>query len=197
MNSEIVKISYFLPEKVLTNLDLENEFPEWTSEKIEEKIGIRERHIASINETAADIGTNAALQLFEDYDKSQIDFLLFCTQSPDFFLPSSACLIQDRLGLKKDIGALDFNLGCSGFVYGLAIAKGMISSDIASNVLLITSETYSKYIHKKDKANRSIFGDGGAATVISAMGAGRKAARAINEYLKWKYWDVSNLAKAI
>lgn len=167
MNSEIVKISYFLPEKILVNHDLENEFPGWTSEKIEEKIGIRERHIAGINETAADIGTNAALQLFEEYDKSQIDFLLFCTQSPDFFLPTSACLIQDRLGLKNNIGALDYNLGCSGFVYGLAIAKGLISSDIASNVLLITSETYSKYIHKKDKANRTIFGDGGAATVIS------------------------------
>lgn len=167
MNSEIVKISYFLPEKVITNQDMEKEFPEWTSDKIEDKIGIKERHITGIHETALDIGFNAAEILFKEFDKSKVDFLLFCTQSPDFFLPTSACVMQERLGLKKSIGALDFNLGCSGFVYGLALAKGVISSGIASDVLLITSETYSKYIHQKDKANRTIFGDGAAATLIS------------------------------
>jgi 3-oxoacyl-[acyl-carrier-protein] synthase III len=167
MNSEIVKISYFLPERVVTNKEMETEFPEWTSEKIEDKIGIKERHVTGAYETAADIGFNAATQLLKEYDKSKIDFLLFCTQSPDFFLPTSACVMQDRLGLNKSIGALDFNLGCSGFIYGLALAKGLISSGIASNVMLITSETYSKYIHPKDKANRTIFGDGAAATLVS------------------------------
>jgi 3-oxoacyl-[acyl-carrier-protein] synthase III len=167
MGSEIGKISYFLPEKVVTNDDLAVEFPEWDSEKIENKIGVRERHISDENETALDLGYNAASELLKDYDKSKIDFLLLCTQSPDYFLPTSACVLQEKLGLNRNIGALDFNLGCSGFVYGLAVSKGLIESGIAGNVLLITSETYNKFIHKKDKANRTIFGDAAAATVIS------------------------------
>ena len=99
-----------------------------------------------------------------------IDFVLFCTQSPDYFLPTSACLIQDRLGLRTNIGAIDFNLGCSGYVYGLAIAKGLITGRIAKNVLLLTAETYSKYLHPRDKGNRTIFGDASSASVISTDG---------------------------
>lgn len=167
MNSEINKIYYYLPEKIITNKDLEADFPEWDSEKIENKIGIKERHIADETETALDLGYKAALGLINEIDKSKIDFLLFCTQSPDYFLPTSACILQEKLGLNKDIGALDYNLGCSGFVYGLALAKGLIHAEIVSNVLLVTSETYNKHIHKKDKSNRTIFGDGAAATLIS------------------------------
>ena len=167
MNSEINKIYYYLPEKIITNKDLEADFPEWDSEKIENKIGIKERHIADETETALDLGYKAALGLINEIDKSKIDFLLFCTQSPDYFLPTSACILQEKLGLNKDIGALDYNLGCSGFVYGLALAKGLIHAEIVSNVLLVTSETYNKHIHKKDKSNRTIFGDGAAATLIT------------------------------
>jgi len=167
MNSEINKIYYYLPEKIITNKDLEADFPEWDSEKIENKIGIKERHIADETETALDLGYKAALGLINEMDKSKIDFLLFCTQSPDYFLPTSACILQEKLGLNKDIGALDYNLGCSGFVYGLALAKGLIHAEIVSNVLLVTSETYNKHIHKKDKSNRTIFGDGAAATLIT------------------------------
>jgi len=167
MNSEINKIYYYLPEKIITNKDLEADFPEWDSEKIENKIGIKERHIAGETETALDLGYKAALGLINEIDKSKIDFLLFCTQSPDYFLPTSACILQEKLGLNKDIGALDYNLGCSGFVYGLALAKGLIHAEIVSNVLLVTSETYNKHIHKKDKSNRTIFGDGAAATLIT------------------------------
>jgi len=86
------------------------------------------------------------------------------------FLPTSACLIQNRLGLSTSCGALDFNLGCSGFVYGLSLAKGLIAGGIAKNVLLLTAETYSKYIHPKDKGNRTIFGDASTATLISTEG---------------------------
>ena len=96
--------------------------------------------------------------------------MLFCTQSPDYYLPTSACLIQERLGLSTQIGALDFNLGCSGYVYGLSLAKGLIAGGIAKNVLLITSETYSKHLHPRDKGNRTIFGDAAAATLVSTEG---------------------------
>ncbi len=166
MSCKIRTIEVYLPEKILSNKELEREFPEWNAQKIEQKTGIRERHIANENETALDLGLRAAVKLLDNYDKEKIDLLLFCTQSPDYYLPTSACILQDKLGLRTDVGAFDFNLGCSGFIYGLAIAKSFIRTGIASNVLLITSETYTKHIHPKDKGNRTIFGDGAAATII-------------------------------
>ncbi len=172
MKAYIKAISYFLPEKVVTNDDLVKEFPEWTVDKIAGKVGVSERHIVSENETAADMATQAAKKLFTEHgiDRSTIDFVLLCTQSPDYYLPTSACLIQNKLGLSTSCGALDFNLGCSGFVYGLSLAKGLIAGGIAKNVLLITAETYSKHIHPKDKGNRTIFGDASAATLVSTDG---------------------------
>jgi len=167
MSAKIEHIKYFLPEKIFTNQDIESKFPDWTAQKIEEKIGIRQRHHVLADETSLDMAEKACKILFTTFDKEKIDFILLCTQSPDFFLPTSACILQNRLGLKNEVGALDFNLGCSGFIYGLALAKGLIESGTARNVLLVTSETYSKYIHPEDKANISIFGDAATATVIT------------------------------
>jgi 3-oxoacyl-[acyl-carrier-protein] synthase-3 len=172
MKAYIKAISYYLPTKIVTNEDLVKDFPEWTVEKVAAKVGVNQRHIAAENETAADMGTAAAEKLFEEHgiDRNKIDFVLLCTQSPDYYLPTSACIIQNRLGLSTQCGALDFNLGCSGFVYGLSLAKGLLAAGIAKNILLITSETYSKHIHGKDKGNRTIFGDAAAATLISSDG---------------------------
>ncbi len=172
MNAHIQSISYYLPETILTNTQLAEEFPEWSAEKIANKIGINQRHIAAENETATDMAVCAAENLFVEHhiDKSVIDFVLLCTQSGDYVLPSSACLIQQRLGLSTHCGAFDFNLGCSGYEYGLAVAKGLIISGIAKNILLLTAETYTKYIHPQDKGNRTIFGDGASATFISTNG---------------------------
>jgi len=166
MGSYIHSIDYHLPENVLDNKQLAEEFPEWSTDKIFEKIGIINRHIVSNKETALDLACYAAEKVLKNFDKKQIEFIILCTQSPDYYLPTSACILQDRLGLNKDIGAFDFNLGCSGYIYGLAIAKSLINTKIASNVLFIVSETYSRHIHKSDKSNRSIFGDGAAATLI-------------------------------
>ena len=172
MKAFIKAISYYLPENVLTNEALMHEFPEWTVEKVAGKVGVTERHIAASDETAVDMGVKASEKLFSEHsiDRNDIDFVLLCTQSPDYYLPTSACLIQERLGLRTNIGALDFNLGCSGFVYGLSLAKGLIAGRIAENILLITSETYSKHMHPRDKGNRTIFGDAAAATLISTEG---------------------------
>jgi 3-oxoacyl-[acyl-carrier-protein] synthase-3 len=134
--------------------------------KIKAKIGVESRHVADESETALDLAYKACEKLFKNYDKSKIDFILFCTQSPDYFLPTTACILQDKLGLSKSIGALDFNLGCSGFVYGLTLAKGLIATGIAKNILLVTSETYTKFLDKEDKSNRTIFGDGAAVTIV-------------------------------
>lgn len=162
-----MKIAYYLPEKIYTNSDFEKEFPDWNASKIEEKVGIRQRHLVSDDETALDLAVKASEIVLEGIDKNSIDFVLLCTQSPDYFLPTSACILQDRLALSKQCGALDFNLGCSGYIYGLALAKGLLSTGIAHNILFVTSETYSKHIHKLDRANRSIFGDGAAATLLN------------------------------
>ena len=165
-------ISYYLPEKVVTNEELIKEFPEWSVDKVAKKVGVYSRHIAGENETAGDMAVKAALRLFDEYkiSPSEIDFVLLCTQSPDYFLPSTACILQNRLGIPTTAGAFDYNLGCSGCVYGMAMAKGFIAGGIAKNVLLLTAETYNKYLHPSDKSNRSIFGDGAAACLISTEG---------------------------
>ena len=167
----IKDIAYYLPDTILTNEQIAREFPEWSAEKVASKVGITERHIAADDETATDMAYQAAERLFDQgVDRECIDFVLLCTQSPDYFLPSSACILQDRLGLSKNCGAFDFNLGCSGYEYGLAVAKGLIVAGIAHNILLLTSETYTKYLHAQDKGNRTIFGDGASATWVSTEG---------------------------
>ncbi len=165
-------ISYYLPERIVTNEELVKEFPEWSVDKVAQKVGVETRHLAEKNETAGDLAEKAALKLFEEYGVRplEIDFVMLCTQSPDYFLPSTACVLQDRLGIPTSAGALDYNLGCSGCVYGMAMAKGLIAVGIAKNVLLLTAETYQKYLHPLDKSNRSIFGDGAAACLISSEG---------------------------
>ena len=162
----ISEIETYFPEKKVTNEDLQKEFPEWSPEKIFNKVGVKQRYTASAEETVLELAVKASEKLLKKIDKNEIDFILFCTQSPDYHLPTTACILQDRLGLRKDIGALDFNLGCSGFVYGLSIAKGLIATGAAQNILLVTAETYTKYLRKSDKSNRTIFGDGVAATFI-------------------------------
>lgn len=163
-------IAVYLPETLLDNDTLEKEFPSWDMDLIYRKTGIRVRHVAKPGECASDLGVAAAERLFEQYgiDRKSIDFLLLCTQTPDYPLPTTACLMQERLHLPTSIGALDFNLGCSGFVYGLSLADGLIRSGAARRVLLVTSETYTKYIHPTDRSLRTIFGDGAAATLIDA-----------------------------
>jgi 3-oxoacyl-[acyl-carrier-protein] synthase-3 len=163
-------IEYHLPERTLTNRELAESFPDWTVEKIAGKTGIIERRLAAPDECASDLAVDAARKLFASgvCKPDEVDFLLLCTQSPDYFLPTTACLVQDRLGLPTSAGALDFNLGCSGFVYGLSLAKGLIETGQANNVLLLTAETYSKFLHPEDRGVRALFGDAAAATLVQA-----------------------------
>jgi len=168
--AELGPIAVQLPERVETNDMLREQFPGWDLEAIEEKTGIRQRHVAASEETSADLAVQAAEQLFSAHnvDPLSIDFVLLCTQTPDYPLPTTSCLIQDRLGLSTRCGALDFNLGCSGFVYGLAMADGLIQSGVAESILLLTAETYTKYIDEADRSLRTIFGDAAAASLVRA-----------------------------
>ncbi|ELY1992854.1 ketoacyl-ACP synthase III [Flavobacterium psychrophilum] len=167
MGATIKAIEYIFPEQKISNDDLVKQFPDYDFAKFEEKVGIRNRYWVQDNETAFDLAKKACRKLFESIDKEDVDYVLYCTQSPEYFLPTTACMLQDQLGLSKNIGAFDFNLGCSGFTYGVSFAKALINSGQAKNVLLVTAETYSKYLHPKDRSNRAIFGDAAAATLIS------------------------------
>jgi len=173
IRAQISGIDYYLPESVLTNDELAQLYPTWPAKLVEEKTGIRARHIAAPEETATDMAVKAAQKLFDRNacTPEDIDFLMLCTESPDHFLPASACFIQNRLGIPKKCGAFDFNLGCSGFVYGLAVSRALVENGVASTVLLLTADTYTKFIHPMDRSVRTLFGDAAAATLIRPVEA--------------------------
>lgn len=169
-SAHIKDIAIHFPERILGNDELAELYPDWSAKKIFEKTGILERRIASENETASDLAFHAAKKLFDHgcVTADDVDFIILCTQAPDYILPTTACILQDRLGIASSAGAVDINLGCSGFVYGLSIAKGLIETGVARCVLLLTADTYSKYINPLDKSVRTLFGDAAAATAVVA-----------------------------
>ena len=172
--ARIFDIAYELPQHSLDNAMLASNFPEWDVDKIFAKTGIGRRHIVDEGETASDLAFRACEKLFQRHEtkREEIDALIYCTQSPDYLLPATACILQHRLGLPVTCAAFDFNQGCSGFIYGLGIAKGLIESGQCRNVLLVTAETYSRYIHPEDKSVRTLFGDAAAVTLIGCSEGG-------------------------
>jgi len=163
---KIEDLEYYLPDKRVTNADIQKEFPSWSPEIFEKTVGVLARHEVIPGETAADLAMKAAHKLFDRVDRERVDFLINCTQYPDYYKPTTACLLQNRLGLRNEIGAYDINLGCSGFVYGTALAKGLIAGGIARHVLLLTSTAVSAYFHPKDRAKKCLFGDAATAVLI-------------------------------
>jgi 3-oxoacyl-[acyl-carrier-protein] synthase III len=170
-SAKITAIEYYLPAQKLGNDQLAEEFGDWSEVKIFEKTGISSRFLAAQDECASDLGYFAAQKLLNSgvIFADEVDYLIFCTQSPDYFLPASSCILQNRLNLSKRCGAIDINQGCSGFVYCLGLAKALIETDQAQNVLIITADTYSKFINKNDKSTRTIFGDAAAATLVQGV----------------------------
>jgi len=171
IKAAIKAVTSFLPAGELTNDQLAEEFGMWHGNQIFEKTGVAVRHVSARDECASDLAVAAANKLFESgvCASEEIDFLVLVTQMPDYFMPTTACLVQNRLGLRTTCGAIDINLGCSGFIYGLAIAKSLVEAAVASTVLLITSDTYTKWINPKDRSTRTLFGDGAAATLVSGV----------------------------
>jgi 3-oxoacyl-[acyl-carrier-protein] synthase-3 len=164
-------VSVHLPEQTLTNADLSAQFPEWSVDKIADKTGIDCRHIAPEGTFASDLAEAAGRQVLTDtgVDPSTVDGVVYCTQSPDYFLPTTACMLQHRLDLPRTAMAFDFNLGCSGYIYGLGIVRGLIASGQAKRVLLLTADTYTRYISDDDRSVRTLFGDGATASLIDAV----------------------------
>jgi len=168
-----LKIAKFFPQKTRSNHDIVEMHPDYSVEKISKKIGISNRYIAGKDEFASDLGSNAAKNLFIKYniDRSEIDFLILVTQSPDYLLPATSSIIHANIGLSNKAGNIDVNQGCSGYLYGLSLAKGLLKGGISKNVLLITADTYTKYISNEDKSNKTIFGDAATASLITIKDA--------------------------
>jgi len=170
MRSKITDISYYLPETVVSNSDLGKTHPDWDMSLINKRVGVDKRHIARKGETSLDLAIKACQPLFSYNNnlKNKIDGIIFCTQSPDYIMPPNACVLQKHLDIKSDTFAFDINLACSGYIYGLLLARSLIETNSANNILFITAETYSKFIHPDDRSSRVLFGDGAAASLISS-----------------------------
>lgn len=167
MKVKIYANTYYLPETKESNDILKQDNPDWDMEKIAGKTGILTRYIASPNQTALDLAFEAGRKLLKDLpNKNDIDLVVLVTQSPDYFLPTSACILQDKLDLPTNCMAFDINLGCSGFIYALSVVGSLIESGLVKNGLILCSDTYSKYIDKSDRACRPIFSDGASATLL-------------------------------
>ncbi len=168
MSIRIQQIGYYLPDNVVTNDDLRAKYPDWDFDRLEARTGVMSRHIAADGETALDLTMTACQQLLNEdkLDLGAIDGVLFCTETPDYPIPSNACLLHGKLGLPQDVMALDINMGCSGYVYALEVARSLIVSGAATQILLATADTYSHLINPGDRSTRVLFGDGAAVTVF-------------------------------
>lgn len=169
MSLNIKSIEYYLPENIVTNEDLQKENPKWNLEKVAEKSGVYQRHIAGDKETAYDLSIKACEKLFRSYDKHNIDGIIYCTQSPDYIMPSNSFLLHNYFDLKENVFAYDFNHACTGYIYGLAMANAFVKAGMAKEILLVNADTYSKYINLKDRSTRVLFGDGAAVTIVKAV----------------------------
>jgi len=167
MSFRISDIELYLPVKVISN-DYLHETCEIDIDFLENKIGIKERRIAADNETSSDMAVKAANNLFAKgkYQPLDIDILLVCTQNPDYKLPTTACIVQHKLGLKTSCMSFDINLGCSGYIYSLVVAQSLLTNSIFKKALIIMVDQYSKIIDYTDKNTASLFGDAATASLI-------------------------------
>lgn len=165
-SARVSRIEYVLPDRVVTNDDLQRENPDWRMDKAFAKTGVSSRRFAAKDELASDLAFRAATRLLEGHDRATVDGLIFCTQSPDQIMPHNAALLHARLDLSKSVAAFDITLACSGFVYALALAKSMVHSLGLRKVVIVCADTYSRYMHPKDRSTMVLIGDGAAAIMV-------------------------------
>jgi len=167
-NVQIVGISACVPKKTEKNMDSELFATEEEAMKFIKSTGIVEKRVASDAITSADLCYHAAEKLLSElnWDKSNVDCLVFITQTPDYIVPATACILQDRLGLSTECHSFDVTLGCSAWVYGLSIMGSLLSAGSFKKGLLLVGETTTKTKSKRDKSTYPLFGDAGSATAI-------------------------------
>lgn len=164
----IKALSACVPPRIVYNKDLGYLIPEEEIEKTINNIGIEQRRIADDDVTASDLCFKAAQQLMSDIeiDPASIDVLLFMSQTPDYRIPATSCLLQDRLGLSKETLCFDISLGCSGYLFALSTAFAYASMQGVNRVLLLDGETFSKIVNRRDKVDWPLYGDAGTATLV-------------------------------
>ncbi|MCU1326987.1 MAG: putative 3-oxoacyl-(Acyl-carrier-protein) synthase [Bryobacterales bacterium] len=175
MSTVITAIEYTLGSESLPQETLEARFGKEAMDKVLKASGIRHRQVAPAGICGSDMAQESAERLLQStgFNRSRIDLLIFCTQSPDYFLPTTACLLQDKLGLEKGCAAFDLNLGCSQYVYALGVAHSMIASGLAQHALVLTGDTMTRTLSPTDRSVVPLLGDAGSATLLRAShGAG-------------------------
>ena len=187
--TRIEAIAYALPRRILSNAELQAEFPDWDFARLEQRTGVQHRHVAAEGETALDLALAACerLEASGELHAAEIDAVIFCTQSADHVMPPNACLLHGRMNLNRNAMAFDITLACSGYLYGLQLGDSLLRSGAARRVLLATADTYTRFINRADRATRCLFGDGGAVTMLS--NAQQRGIRAIHCGTSGKHWD--------
>lgn len=193
MGARIVGTGRSVPEKVLTNADLER-IVDTTDEWITSRTGMKERHVAAEGEATSTFATNAARQALEmaGTDAADLDLIICGTVSPDMLFPATACLVQENLGARKAF-AFDFSAGCSGFVYGLDIASQYLRTGAARKVLVVGGETLTRYIDWTDRSTCVLFGDGAAAVVLEASDDAQQGVLATCLHSDGSLWDAIHM----
>ena len=169
---QISAIDFKLGSRIETLDDLGEQNPDWKTDRLLAKTGIVQRHIATSTESPLSLAEEACKRLFEVVAPEDVDSLIYVTQSPDSTIPTTACLLHERLQLPKECLAFDLNQGCSGFVYGLSMASALLRTGQTTKCLLVCAEAYSKYISLHDRTCRPIFSDGASAVIVEAGGSG-------------------------
>lgn len=170
-------ISYYLPEKFIDNETIVKEFMDFTEKNdspitatsLFEQCGVKRRYVSHVDETCKMLGNKAAENLFAEWkiDRASIEYIIFVSDALEYKGPTTACVMQHDLQLNQTVAAIDILHGCTGWIYGLSLARAVIEMGLVKNVLLVTADTPTKVIHPADPDIRAIFSDAGAATFIS------------------------------
>lgn len=168
LKARIIGTGHYLPERVLTNNDLEH-LMDTTDEWIRQRTGILQRHIAGDSEAASDLAAHASAAALKnaDVDPADVDFIICATLTPDYFMPSSACLVQHKIGARR-AGACDINAACSGFVYALQQADALIRAGVHRTILVVGAEVMTARLDWTKRDTAVLFGDGAGAVVLRA-----------------------------
>lgn len=168
---KISAIEHFFPDRIISNQELVDQF-DFDREFIENKLGIEQRHRADKTESAHSLGLQAVKNLIKKHNinSDNIELLIGVSQNSDYKLPHFAALLQNSAGFLRDIASFDINLGCSGFVYALAVAKGMMITNGFKQAIIVTSDPYSKVLHPQDRNTIPLFGDAAAAILLENHG---------------------------
>ena len=167
---KIKEIHYYYPKNIITNKELDKAHPKWKVNKLQHLSGVKKRYLSNKNETSLGMVINLMNKILKK-DKNfinDIDGLIFCTQTPDYFLPSNSSILQGNFKFKENIFTLDISHACSGFLYSLGIADSLIKTNKCSKILLVNADTYSKMINDKDRSTKLLFSDAAAITVIDS-----------------------------